>query len=117
MTLSLRRFSACHLLVLLAASYVIFASDVAGHALLDATYRVADEGAPSSSSTPTPVHDQNACPFCKSGSDAFTPGPTQVGPLLHLDTAQAPRPFRTDAPGTPEASPADARAPPHDLFS
>ncbi len=115
MTLSLRRFSAYRLLVLLAASYVIIASDVAGHALLDATYRVADEGAPSSSSTP--VHDQNDCPFCKSGSDTFTPGPTQVGPLLHLDTAQAPRPIPTAAPRTPEASPEDARAPPHDLFS
>ncbi len=63
MTLSARRFSASRLLVLLAASYVTFASNVAGHALLGATYRVADEGAPSSSSTPTPVHDQNACPF------------------------------------------------------
>ncbi len=117
MTLSPQRFSACRLLVLLAASYVIFASDVAGHALLDATYRVADEGAPSSSSTPTPVHDQNACPFCKSGSDAFTPGPTQLGRLLNLDAAQAPRPVRTAAPRSPKASPEDARAPPHDLFS
>ena len=115
MTLSPQRFSACRLLVLLAASYVIFASDVAGHALLDATYRVADEGAPSSSSTP--VHDQNACPLCQSGSDAYTPGLTQVGPQLHLDTAQTLRPIRTAAPRTPEASPEDARAPPHDLFS
>ena len=116
MTLTPQRFSAYRLLVLLAASYVIFASDVAGHALLDATYRVAGEGAPSSSSTPTPVHDQNDCPFCKSGSDAFKPGPIQVGPLLHLDTAQAPRAIRTAAPRTPEASPELARAPPHDLF-
>ena len=115
--MSPRRFSACRLLVLLAASYVTFASNVAGHALLGATYRVADEGAPSSSSTPTPVHDQNDCPFCKSGSDAFTPGPTQVGALLRLDTAQALRPIRTAAPRTPEASPEQARAPPHDLFS
>ena len=116
MTLSPRRSSACRLLVLVAASYVTFASNVAGHALLGANW-VSDEGAPSSSSIPTPVHDQNDCPFCKSGTDAFTPGPTQAGSLLHLDTAQAPRPFRTDAPRTPEASPEDARAPPHDLFS
>ncbi len=115
--MSPRRFSACRLLVLVAASYVTFVSNVAGHALLGATYGVADEGAPSSSSTPTPVHDQNACPFCQSGSDTFTPGPTQVGLLLHLHTAQAPRPVRTAAPRTPEASPEAARAPPHDLFS
>jgi hypothetical protein len=112
--MSPRRFSACRLLVLIAASYVIFASDVAGHALLDATHRVADEGTPSSPSTP--VHDQNSCPLCQSGGGAFTAGLTQVGPLLHLDTAQAPRPIRT-APRAPEASPEDARAPPHDLFS
>ena len=117
MTLSPQRSSAWRLLVLLAASYVTFASNVAGHALLGATYRVADEGAPSSSSTPTPVHDQNACRFCQIGSDAFTLGPTQAGPLLRLDMAQAPRPIRTAAPRTPEASPEDARAPPHDLFS
>ncbi len=110
MTLSLRRSSACRLLVLLAASYVTFASNVAGHALLGATYGVADEGAPS-----TPVHDQNACRFCQAGGDAFTTRPTHVGSLFHLDTAQALRPMRT-APRTPEASPEAARAPPHDLF-
>ena len=48
MTLSPQRSSACRLLVLLAASYVTFASNVAGHALLGATYGGADEGAPSS---------------------------------------------------------------------
>ena len=117
MSLSPRRFSACHLLVLLAASYVTFAGNVAGHASLGATYQVADEGAPSSDSTPTPVHDQNACRLCQAGSDAFTTGPTHVGSLFHLDTAQALRPMRTAAPRTPEASPEDARAPPHDLFS
>ena len=115
--MSPRRFSACRLLVLVAASYVTFANNVAGHALLGATYRVADEGDSSSSSTPTPLHDQNACPFCQSGSDAFTLGPTQVGALLHLDMAQAPSPSRAAAPRTPEASPEAARAPPHDLFS
>ncbi len=114
MTLSPQRSSACRLLVLLAASYITLATNVAGHPLLG-THRVADEGAPSSSSTP--VHDQNACPLCQSGSDAYTPELTQVGPLLHLDMAQAPRPIRTAAPRTPEASPEDARAPPHDLFS
>ena len=116
MTLSPQQFSAWRLLVLIAAPYVTFAGNVAGHALLGATYRVADEGAPSSSA-PTPVHDRNACPFCQSGSDAFTLGPTWVGPLCHLDTTQAPRPCRSAAPRTPEASPEEARAPPHDLFS
>lgn len=113
------RFCACSLL-LLAASYAVFANNVAVHALVSPTSRLADVGAASSSSStpaPSPVHDESKCPFCLSGSGRFAVAPSRVVPLPHVDSAHALRPDRTTAPRAPAASPEAARAPPHDLFS
>ena len=116
MTGSPRHFSVSRLLVLVAVSYASFATSVAAHALPGAPSRVADGGETSSPPTPTPVHEQNDCPFCQAGSRAFTPLAHQIDTLLPLETAPAPRSTRSAVPRTPEASLEVARAPPHDLF-
>jgi hypothetical protein len=123
-------FSACRgVLVVLVASYATLASNVAGHALLDTTSRVLDDGARvaltlvdlgtgGTSPVPaqTPIHDENNCLFCQ-GSGSLILRPTHVDATVHLAPAPAPGPNRIAAPRTREANPELARAPPHDLFS
>jgi hypothetical protein len=113
-----RRISTCRILVLVAASYAAVGANVSLHAPLSAPPAVAEEGAGSSPAAPTPfpVHDPNDCPFCQSGSGAFTLRPTPVDSFLHPRTAQASHAVDAAVPRTPEWSLEVARAPPHLLF-